>query len=979
MENRKREYLKKGDRIALQRDGVTELFLIDGTIGSGGSAVCYTAFRGNKKGRLKEFYPFNRRFALERDAEHQLFSAGKRQEREFLYAREGFRLAYEKLEQVKGKDPSFERLNNYIPPFELYEGIRDTGSIYVFTPDDRIGVDFADWLKQIHRSRKDADLKVFQILEVLLTLTDAVKMLHQAGLLHLDLKPDNFLIPYNSDFALNTGMLSLFDINSLYTFADAGRFVAGTDGYMAPEVMEGRMPESASDIYSIGCILFHALFLSEEETSGGLYDPSCYAHLDTLVASCRFLDASAATRDVFFRSRLAEILKKSLAEDPQDRYGSCEKMRKDLQAARVLLLPAAEGGKLGGQRSLAIVERERTFDPYRSLQHLLYRCPLYARAEEDVLRILVVGTGNNGQTFLDIALQTGQVLGKELWIDAVSDEAEADGRIYRRFRPALETFVSVDGSQPKGTVYGRVRFRNIETFSETDGEKNRAMAEEMMKNRYSYVFISLGTDERNRAAAAAFAEVTGGKNCAVHYAVCQEGQEIPCAEPVYLDGREEAFHPELERMAFLTHACWSGIRQDARALRREFREKYNHRSSTAYALSVPYKLRGIGIYEQDLQKAAEQFAEKMQDAALFRRITMLEHRRWVMEKVTAGWAAPSDLSRCVQNRMVRDQLCRLHPCIVDSREDTPLAEEPYRSNLRGAWEAPSPLDDGLDDLDRMSVELHRLFYQETLRLREKMPPEKGDYMVLRYLLTGLGEDVAEALEKYEACLYGILRGERGAAESLGTAEQVLLQAVPFPLEKETKKRLKQIRELYFAAIECSMYRDYKKYDTALTEQLPYILTFRPEPNLAMAFDGSPESLELLLELQPKRVTFLSYIGKKDRLEFLRKAELFLQICRRRQLQSRITFLVAAAEAGDLSDLKAVKILPCTTEREGMEKLLRDLGRRKLDLLLLPVPLFSEETEREWRNRTKECFSDGEAFLKYRKREIVKPGYRITAE
>jgi tRNA A-37 threonylcarbamoyl transferase component Bud32 len=98
-----------------------------------------------------------------------------------------------------------------------------------------------------------------QSVRVVQMIAEAVDFAHQNGVLHRDIKPSNILVDSN-------GIARLTDFG-LAKHTDAGEsltrtgVVLGTPSYMSPEQASGRMGNisPASDVYSLGSVLYHAL------------------------------------------------------------------------------------------------------------------------------------------------------------------------------------------------------------------------------------------------------------------------------------------------------------------------------------------------------------------------------------------------------------------------------------------------------------------------------------------------------------------------------------------------------------------------------------------------------------------------------------------------------------------------------------------------------------------------------------------------
>ncbi|MCA9148394.1 MAG: serine/threonine protein kinase [Planctomycetales bacterium] len=114
------------------------------------------------------------------------------------------------------------------------------------------GETLADRLKQ-------GPLPAREIARIVYSVADAIEFAHSRGVLHRDLKPSNILLDDQDEaHVMDFGLAKqVTDANSL-TRTGA---VLGTPAYMAPEQASGNRGEVgvASDVYSLGTILYHML------------------------------------------------------------------------------------------------------------------------------------------------------------------------------------------------------------------------------------------------------------------------------------------------------------------------------------------------------------------------------------------------------------------------------------------------------------------------------------------------------------------------------------------------------------------------------------------------------------------------------------------------------------------------------------------------------------------------------------------------
>ena len=83
---------------------------------------------------------------------------------------------------------------------------------------------------------------------------------HEQGIVHRDIKPSNLLLMDDGRIkVLDLGLGVLMEADSQSTFATADGIAVGTVDYMSPEQACGKDVDGRSDLFSLGCAMYHLI------------------------------------------------------------------------------------------------------------------------------------------------------------------------------------------------------------------------------------------------------------------------------------------------------------------------------------------------------------------------------------------------------------------------------------------------------------------------------------------------------------------------------------------------------------------------------------------------------------------------------------------------------------------------------------------------------------------------------------------------
>lgn len=175
---------------------------------------------------------------------------------------------------------------------------------------------------------REAPLETARATSIMLQASDAVGAAHQAGIIHRDLKPSNILITQSADQpavvkVLDFGIAKFFGGNDDdATDLAQTNSVIGTPRYMSPEQHSGHELTPATDVYSLGVILYEML-TGMVPFSGSTHAEIAQKHVNDTPHSPREVVA-AIPEDV------ERIVLHALEKQPSDRPPNAAEFRREL-------------------------------------------------------------------------------------------------------------------------------------------------------------------------------------------------------------------------------------------------------------------------------------------------------------------------------------------------------------------------------------------------------------------------------------------------------------------------------------------------------------------------------------------------------------------------------------------------------------------------------------------------------------------------
>jgi Tol biopolymer transport system component len=183
------------------------------------------------------------------------------------------------------------------------------------------------------RQRLQRPMTLVQFFQIATQCAEGLTAAHEHDIVHCDIKPENIMLTSEGQVKiLDFGLAKHRPCSDQGSTLGLSSILAGTPAYMAPEVLLAQAPDSCTDLFSLGIVLYEMLTLKHPFLKGSF-----------VATSERILHETPTAIRVFNSSvpeALEAIIMKAMAKAPAQRYATARELLEDLRRVWDGELPA---------------------------------------------------------------------------------------------------------------------------------------------------------------------------------------------------------------------------------------------------------------------------------------------------------------------------------------------------------------------------------------------------------------------------------------------------------------------------------------------------------------------------------------------------------------------------------------------------------------------------------------------------------------
>jgi eukaryotic-like serine/threonine-protein kinase len=195
-----------------------------------------------------------------------------------------------------------------------------------------IAMEYVPGVTLAERLKREGPLEPGEAAGVAARVAEALAVAHERGIIHRDIKPQNVLLTASG--GAKVADFGIARAASAETVTETS-LILGTASYMSPEQVRGERVGPASDLYSLGVVLYEMLTGEPPYTADNPL-ATAMKHLEEPPRHPREVNPAVP-------ESLDAMTAKLLAKDPKDRYASAAELAEDLRRVRDRLRPLAAG------------------------------------------------------------------------------------------------------------------------------------------------------------------------------------------------------------------------------------------------------------------------------------------------------------------------------------------------------------------------------------------------------------------------------------------------------------------------------------------------------------------------------------------------------------------------------------------------------------------------------------------------------------